>query len=340
MSSAKEIAAKLGISPSAVSIAMNNRPGISEETRTLILETAKEMGYNHKPRKSNAGGDIHLVIITQGLQAGFDCNSFIDRHVEGISMQSRAMGYNLKIVYVTMEDIEGKKLEDITDENCRGIILMASVCEGIPKIFQNSEKIPVVVLDKPADYCGLDCVTASNNSGIMKSLDYLYSNGHRVLAYVGGSSDNSNSEERRNSYWHSIRRFPELAGCENNIYTVKYSDMDGTAPKIVDEMIASGNMPTGIICATDFTALSVIKALNARGFRIPDDVSVIGYDNVPVGQVCIPSLTTVDVPKKRMGAIAVIRLDDIINGVAQESVRIEVLTDLLVRESTGPVKKK
>lgn len=338
MPSAKEIAAKLGLSTSAVSIAMNNRPGISDETRALILNTAREMGYYHTPRKSTAGGNIRLLIITQDIQTVLDCNSFIDRLVEGVSVQSRSMNYNLQICYIKEEDLNAKNLEDFADENCRGIILMASVCEGIPEIFVKNNKIPVVILDKPADYCGLDCVTASNRNGIVKVVDHLYELGHRNIAFVGGASENSNSAERRSAYWHAVRRHEDSFKSCDNIFIINYNRLDGATPEIIDRMIASGNMPTAIVCATDFTAISVMKALTSRGYNIPGDVSVVGYDNLPVGNACTPALTTVDVPKKRMGALAVMRLNDIITGSSREKVRIEILADLLVRESTGPAK--
>ncbi len=350
MVSAKDIATKLGVSPSAVSIAMNNKPGISDATRKMILDAANEMGYSHKKRKANSGSVIQLFVCsTFTSTVPFNKSLFLDKVIEGISLQAQQLNYTLNITYVTGDDMTSHNLSKMISDSCLGFIVLATAGEEISADALRSVGIPFVILDKPAEFMYIDSVVLANVQGITLAVDHLYSLGHRRIVHIGGSEVFSNFSERVQGYRNAVSMHPEMAGSEKNVFLLNKDNKDTPAStdyssefsEILDELEASPEgMPTGFVCATDWLGVSCVQALQAKGYKVPDDVSVIGFDNILVSEISFPPLTTINVPKQRMGAMAVNRLDDIIIGMAKERIKIEVLTDLVVRGSTGPAKKQ
>lgn len=345
MISAKDIADKLGVSPSAISIAMNNKPGISDETRQLILQTAAEMGYVHKKRKTNAGSIIHLFVSSSFTSTvPFDNNMFLDKVIQGISLEAQQLSYTLHVTYISFKDLTAEKIISMLDTSTCGIILLPTAGEMVDPMIMKSLKIPFVTLDKPAEMYGLDSITIANAQGISLAVEHLFALGHTNIAHIGGAREFSNFSERIQGFVNTISLHPEMAGSEQNIFM-----MDGennslgyqeSINKIIDKLEKSEKgMPTAFICATDWYAVSCVQTLASRGYKVPDDISVIGFDNIPISEITVPRLTTINVPKERLGALAVIRLDDIITGRAKERTKISILTNLVVRESTAKAKK-
>lgn len=346
MISAKQLAEILGISPSAVSIALNGRPGISEETRKKILETAEQMGYVHKKRAGSQNTNIYLFVSSSfNGSSTTDPNLFVDQVIQGISYEAQQLSYSLNITYVELASLTAEKIQAMIDRDCSGIILLATAGESVDADIMRSLKIPFVTLDKPAEMYGLDSITIANAQGIQLAVEYLLSLGHTRLAYFGGGTGFSNFSERYLGFVNTVAVHPELAGSEKNILQVHRSrsvafDYSESINTFLDGKAASGEpLPTGFVCATDWMAISCIQTLTARGYRIPEDISVIGFDNISLSEIVTPKLTTINVPKERMGALAVDRLHDIITGTAKERVKISVLTNLVIRESTGPAKQ-
>ncbi len=343
MVSAKDIAEKLGVSPSAVSIAMNNKPGISDATRKLILDTANEMGYSHKKRKVNSGFVIQLFVCsTFTSTVPFNKSLFLDKVIEGISLQAQQLNYTLSITYVTGRDLTENKLRSMLVDNCLGFIVLATAGEAINADALKAVDLPFVILDKPADLLNLDSVVLANTQGITLAVEYLYSLGHTHIAHVGGAEIFSNFSERVQGYRNAVHMHHSMAKSEDNVFLIDHNDSDSVDyssdfNEIIDKLEASEDgMVTAFVCATDWLGVSCISTLQARGYKVPQDVSVIGFDNIVVSEISSPTLTTINVPKQRMGAMAVNRLDDIIIGMAKERIKIELLTNLVVRGSTGP----
>ncbi|MBQ6221051.1 MAG: LacI family DNA-binding transcriptional regulator [Solobacterium sp.] len=347
MISAKEIAAKLGVSPSAVSIAMNNKPGISEETRQLILQTASELGYVHKQRKTNIGSLIHLFVSSSFTSTvPFDNNMFLDKVIQGISLEAQQMNYTLRVTYISFKDLTAEKIISTLDTNTSGIILLPTAGEMVSPDIMKSLKIPFVTLDKAVEMYGLDSITIANAQGIGLAVEYLYSLGHTNIAHIGGEQEFSNFAERIQGFINAVSLHPEMAASAKNVFIMNRSNMNmldysEILNQIFNQLENSENgMPTAFICATDWYGVSCIQTLAARGYQVPKDISVIGFDNIAISEITLPRLTTVNVPKERLGAMAVDRLDDIINGRAKERTKISILTNLIVRDSTGPARKR
>lgn len=341
MPSAKEIAEILGISTSAVSMVLNNRPGISDETRQKVLETAKAIGYQHRSKVEQSTASIQFIVYSRYMPSAIDANVFFDHVVEGISTRAQELNYNLQVTYIREEDLLSSPLFSVTRSNADGAILLAMGTDTIDEFFLKNFPMPLVILDNPCDDYDINSVCINNVQGIQLAVDHLYDLGHRNIAYLGFAgygSQFSNFSERQFGFIKAVSKYPETAHCVNNILSCVYDENDKL--NIKEVLRTLDTMPTAIVCPNDWRASQCIIALRESGYRVPEDVSVIGFDNIPLCEMTTPRLTTISVPKQRMGTLAVSRLAEMISSNPEERVKIEVLTRLIVRDSTAPVSKK
>jgi len=336
MASAKEIAKMLGISPSAVSMVFNNRPGVSDETRRRVFEAAKELGYQPKATAGKVAGSLQLIIYNKQVTLTNRSNSFFNAVIEGISTRVQALNYDLHMTYVTEEDLADSSAALTIAADSQGAILFASGADSVNERFVREFPLPLVVLDVPYDYDHVDSVCINNYQGIRLAVQHLYQLGHREIAYLDIDEEPSsftNFSERRIGYGLAVSAYPELKHCANNVLLYKY-DENGK-PNIAEVLFAQEKIPTAIVCPNDWHASVCMRTLQDMGMRIPQDISVIGFDNIPLCELLVPPLTSIAVAKRRMGAIAVDRLVDVITTSPRERVKIETLTKLVSRESTG-----
>lgn len=331
MSSAKDIAKKLNLSPATVSMVFNNKPGVSDETRRLVLKTAEEMEYTFRGKKTAEYNTITLLLLHPNQQQGVSQNPFFMEVIEGACLRAQQLKYNLQISYLwNTQDI--LTTADTLKESSGIILLPAAGETPLSDILENFQP-PVVLLDRSCPGKAIDTITINNIYGAGLATEHLISLGHRKLCFFG-SKTNSNKEERLIGYRRTVQKYPETADSADNII---YCEPPIDCDELERKLRALEEMPTGFVCANDWYAQSCIQVLQKMGVRIPQDVSVIGFDNTPLSALISPRLTTVNVPKQQMGGLAVERIHQLLT--QPESclpVKTEVYTELIVRESTAP----
>jgi LacI family transcriptional regulator len=327
----RDIAKKLGLSPAAVSMVMNNRQGIGEETRINILSAARELGYERRKRlPHNRLESLSLVIYgKRGDIVSF--TPFFAELTQGIEMQVRKNGWNLIVSYYYESQDHAEQIDAIEASSCRGIILLATEMNAgdLPRF--SSLSVPIVLLDNTFDDAGLDSITINNRQGSMQAVKYLEKLGHSNIGHLRSSAQINNCAERRDGYLKSIMDTSALK------HTVSVSP---TAERAYQDMrkylVSKPKIPSAFFADNDIIAISCMRALQEAGCRIPRDVSVIGFDDIPACEIADPPLTSMRVPKKTMGSLAVEQLFKRINGDTSENIRIEVNTTLALRSSTAP----
>ncbi len=337
MVNAKDIAQALGVSRSAVSIALNGKPGVSDQTRRMILRKAEEMGYIHHARGTGTGEILQMLVYSGYLFSSVDNNSFLDLVTEGISTEAGRLGYELRVTYLTGPDLSSG-MESIHTSGCAGMILLASNARETDSLFLDTCDVPIVVLDNPSLHLDLANVNIANAQGIYLAVEHLFSLGHRDIAYLAPRSSSPNFVERYNSFINSVSMHPEMSGSFGQIYLVDKGNYTEFISGLIYALSEEGHMPSAFVCANDWYAYACISALRSHGLRVPDDVSVVGFDDIPLASMSSPPLTTVKVPKQILGAGAVRLLDKMISQGIEERLRISVLTELVQRGSTGPVR--
>lgn len=331
---AKDLAGLLGISAATVSMVLNNKPGISEETRALVLSAAREHGYQFKKKAENVQSTVHFIIYKKHGDVVAD-TPFFSQVIEGITQQCRQENCLLQISYFYESDNIEQQLSEISATAHAGILLLGTEMdlEGYQH-FKNLT-VPMVVLDCYHDEMDADCVLINNIQGAYLATSFLIESGHRHIGYLQSQVRINNFAERADGYYKALRTHDlptdhpfvvKLSPSSEKGYADMLRWLD-TKPAVAEAYFADN----------DIIGAVAIRAFQDRGYRIPADISIIGFDNMPVFQFLEPSLSTMNVQKKELGALAVARLSEKMRNKNEEVIKIALSTQLIERGSTRKV---
>ena len=332
--SSKELATLLGVSPSAVSIALNDKDGISTATRERILIAAKEQGLKRseksQPQKSRSLF-INLVIFKKHGMVYGD-TPFFYSVIEGISNQIKRVGYNLLVTYFYGNENRKEQLRSLVLSECAGIILLATEMTSEDIAWFADINRPVVILDSYFENYNLDCIVIDNVQGAYLATNHLIENGHKNIGHLASSVDINNFKERHEGFVKAVNRSSETCDCIYNTVRVR-STTEGSYEDMTIYLKNRPTLPTAFFADNDLIAISCIRALKEAGYKIPQDISIVGFDDIPMAYVTSPKLTTIHVSKEMLGIRAVIRLLEKINDPSDAALKIVLNTTLEIRES-------
>lgn len=329
---AKELAKKMNLSEAAVSMALNGKPGVSTKTRRKILEAAEKYGYDFTriSGKKQGTGTIYFALYRKHGAIVSD-TPFYSELSEGIQNKCKEKGYKLNITYLYADDTFERQVEDIQFSDCVGLILLGT--EMQPEDFKPFDKlnIPVVLLDVYLNQIKRDCVLINNVQGAYRAVDYLIMQTQKQPGYLRSSYRISNFEERADGFYKAVRTHG-MSSSKSIVHSLTPS-VDGAFADMM-EIIAQGEELAGCYFAdNDLIAIGAMKALQKSGYRIPEDIAIVGFDNVPMSSYIEPALTTVHVPKRYMGEMAVARIVDLLRARQFVPIKLEVNTNLVKRRS-------
>lgn len=329
----KELAKLLNLSEAAVSMALNRKPGVSTATRARVLEAAAENGYDFTHLRDTAvpkveKGSISLMIYKKHGAVVAD-TPFFDQLIKGIESECRQACYSLNIHYLYEDDDIPAQLGSLC--YCNGAILLATEMEM--RDFQpfDALKMPLVVLDTYFESLKYDCILINNFQGAYQAANYLIRRSKSQPGYLRSSYPVGNFEERADGFYKAIRD-SGMSASKSPVLRLTPS-LEG-ACEDMRELLKNGEEPARCYFAdNDLIAAGAIRAPQEFGYRIPRDVGIIGFDDMPLC-VCIePRLTTVNVPKQYMGKVAVTRLLQIMEPGEHYPVKLEIGTSIVTRRS-------
>lgn len=300
--SSKELAKKLNISPATVSMVLNNKPGISAETRDRVLDAAKKYGFDFSKFETinNAPSIIELVIYKKHGMIVKD-TPFFSQLTEGINNLCRKERYALQIQYL-YESSNIEQIKELSDNECKGILLLGTEMQLQDiKQFDKLNK-PLIVLDTYFNECDMSFVSINNISGMFRATEYLINKGHNNIGYLCSSHNIVNFSERFSGYMSALKKHSIVFNEQQVHYLTPtidgaYSDMK----KILDNHELSAS---AYAADNDLIAAGAMRAIKEYGLKIPEDISIIGFDNMPLCDITDPPLTTVDVQKQQFGSLA------------------------------------
>lgn len=303
---AKELAKKLNISPSAVSLALNGKPGVSDKTRNLVLETAMQMGYT----KAAPTGSFHtgktICYIRYGgtVINAAEHTSFSSFVLRGVEARATELGYNTQVRYLNAGDIYNRQSLEFIRQAAGVVFLGTDLTRNqMPEMeffFSQLDNCPVVIVDNFLLCDRVDCIGNDSLGGARSAGEYLIQQGHRRIGYVKGKQRILNFHDRE----QGIRWALKEAGLELAA-TVEVDVSSEGAFRDFDKWLGEAKeLPQGLYVENDIIAASVIQALKYRGYRVPEDISVIGFDDIPMSEMLDPPLTTVRLAKAELGTIA------------------------------------
>lgn len=330
----KDIARRAEVSEATVSLVLNQKPGVSTFTRDRILKLAREMDYGATQRQvlSTRTGTIRfLKIATHGHTVNRDHNVFLADYIDGLTRSARALGYNLEISAFAGAGIE-EIVNSVRGASLKGIVVLGT--ELGPEAIQSFAHLPMpfVFLDTYYDFLPFDFVDMNNKDAVYDIIMHLIENGHESVGFVR-SPVNTHNFFLRDEGFHQTMTELGMSIPTVNVFNVD-STFDGAYRDMLELLEGRAEMPTALFCTNDIMAYGTIKALRERGWRVPEDVSVVGFDDLPSSAVMEPPLTTMQVSKKRMGEMAVQLLSmRVENEESGPPMKIQIGGSLVVRES-------
>lgn len=301
LASLKDISIRCGVSVATVSKALNNHNDISAATKQKILKTAKELGYfpNSQARalKTNRTHNIGVMYLDEA-NSGLT-HEFFARILNSFKTEAENSGYDITFIN---KNIGGRKMS--TYEHCRyrnvDGVLIACTNFSDPDVYEviNGD-IPVVTIDHIFE-CR-SAILSDNSAGVSKLVEYVYSKGHRKLAFIQGNKS-AVSERRLSGFYKTCVKLG-IEVDQKNILTADYHNTELTY-EFTKQLLRSSNLPTCIFMPDDFSAIGGCKAIREMGFRIPEDISVVGYDGMSYTQLLNPTLTTYEQNVLGLGSLA------------------------------------
>lgn len=324
-----QVAKRARVSTATASRVLNNIDVVSEPTRKRVLQAANELRYhpNVYARALAGGKSRTLGMIVSNIGNPFFLDIF--RSLEDLASK------NEYEVVVENTDYSPSRLVDAVRSMIgrRLVGLAVVVSEMDPHLIEElaAQELPIVFYDVGRPAHNITNIRVRYERGVQRTVEYLYSLGHRRMAFVGHHAGLGPLQERRSTFLQTIENYPGVQSV-----TVSSSDSPSGGRQAAHELLESDFAPTAILCVNDFMAIGVIRELRDKGLRVPDDVSVTGYDNIELAEFIVPSLTTANIPRRRIGEIAFDALTgNGHRGTAEQEILI--VPELVVRESTGPV---
>lgn len=334
-----DIAKLANVSKSAVSLALNGKVGVSQETRDKIIKIAQENGYIPRPVvKQNylqtQSKFLRFVACTNKgiVTEQYESLPFFTELIRSLEQQIGAKGYSLVVSSIKLETLESEITRLENEHQSAGILLLGT--NLTPEHIQTIQQVQpnLVVLDTCYEMMNTNFVVMNNTLGAYQAGKYLINLGHTNIGYVESNTRMYNFEMRRNGFIEALIE-NNLELDQENIYQLSPTTISSQVEFIEKIKNNKKNLPTAIFCEADYMAISVIKSLHELGIRVPEDISVIGFDNIFESQVVTPELTTVNVKKDKISALAVDKIIKSIENADEDKMKIFVDTELIVRKS-------
>lgn len=347
---AKDLAKQLGVSPATISLVLNNKPGISNALRHSLLEKIRELGCGGMLENAYAApsgeedADIQTVCRPRPAIAYLiytDCDEKSERFafypavLEGAEMEARESCFNFVVLHMSREGNSNlRSLLDYSGE-VAGLIIQAKKITDTILSDLKPLGLPYVFIDAYRPDIGVSSVSVNNEQGIFSAVRYLKEMGHRKIGYVSTGTEGDSHVERRRCFHQALW---EYSLEDNRDYYYTFQDSNSLS---CNELCAVWRdktiLPTALMAENDHVAWRLLKLLECCGLRVPEDISLVGFDDRSICTMMEPNLTTVKNSRHLMGRECVLLLKNMIRlqklGVPNITLKLELPTELIIRDS-------
>jgi DNA-binding LacI/PurR family transcriptional regulator len=330
----QDIAKAAGVSQSTVSRVLNDTPTsvpIAADTRQRVQEVAKRLGYRPNPLARGLRGARTMLL---GVIVREITDPFFSMAIEALSTEALTRGYNVVLGSAHSKADEAIALKAVLEtRHCDAIVLLGDMRDE-PKFLEDlrASQTPIIALWHGTELEGVPTVNIDNRAGMVAAIDHLIDLGHRRIAFIGGRPL-GDIRERRTAFYEHLEE-SGIAVDEEYVQNVINDPAGGDAA--LRTLVALDSPPTAVVCSTDHLATGVLHAAADLGLAVPRDLSVVGFDDIPMASFTVPSLTTVHMPVDEMTALAArLAMDEPEEGASGGVESFVVTPSLVVRESTG-----
>ncbi|MCC8141899.1 MAG: LacI family DNA-binding transcriptional regulator, partial [Lachnospiraceae bacterium] len=324
----------VGVSPATISLVFNNKPGISDATREEVLKAAAQYGYTYKKsEKKDVSTSVIQFVTYKKHEKILADTPFFSELTEGISQECSLQNCAVNMSYIHGDGDIQEQIDALRRTDCIGILLLAT--EMSPEDFRwfQDFKVPIVVLDSYYDGLEFDCVLINNIQGAFQATDYLAQCGHTNIGYLHSNIPIGNFYERADGFYKALR--------VNHISTSKcpvhlISPTSGEGYLDMMKILKGGpELADAYFADNDIIAAAAMKAFQEVGYQIPEDISIIGFDDMPLCKMMTPSLSTMNVRKRDLGAAAIKQLLVRTKEPDRLYLKMSMSTTLVCRESVS-----
>lgn len=321
-----DVAARAGVSKSLVSLVLRGAPNVSDERREAVTRAAEEIGYRPNAVARSLVRRRSYVI---GVMVSDLHNPYFTEVIDGIEAAARAAGYHALFNSGGRTAAgEAEAIDTLLQQRTDGVVMAGPVL-GARKIALVAGAVPVVVVARNSRSPVHDSITNDDRMGARLAVDHLVSLGHRAIAHVDGGTG-AGAPQRRSGFLQGMARH----GLRATVVRGTFTEEGGREG--VHALLRARERTTGIFVGNDLAAVGALDALDEHGLRVPEDISLVGYDNIALAGLGHIDLTTIDQPRREMGESAVRLLLERRDGDRREARHLVVPPSLVVRGSTGP----
>jgi len=331
----RDVAQLAGVSIGTASQALNNRPNVAPETRSRVVDAAMSLGYPLKESDSESQSPLEVIglLVKHDFDLPPEVNPFYAYIQAGVERACQSL--NLSLMYANIEvDPSNHPVgwpAMIREQRIDGLILAGTFIEETIDSFKRHIEAPIVLVDSYAPNLPFDSIVIDNIPGAYVAVKYLIESGHRHIGLIGANDHSPPSVlERRAGYVNALR--------DRHIQDVyiEPSRLDRESGyAATQKLLQKAPQVTAIFACNDFSAIGVMHAAREMGLRVPEDLSVVGFDNIDVAKEVTPPLTTVHVHKTWMGILGVRQLLERAQNPEQPKVTVVVSTQLIARNSVN-----
>lgn len=343
MATLRDIADATGVSVAAVSLALNGRTGISDETRERVLAVAAELGYVRRGERQPRQARGFIGFVIEQLPFPVFSDIFYGDVVHGIDQEAHELGFSTGFTVVDVDypaEAQAKVHQMLIGNRARGLIVIggSNLIDGLVRELAQ-EDAPLVLLDNYLYDLPLNGVEMDHAIGGYLATQHLIELGHREIGFIAGPIKYRTLSDRADGY----RRALLEAGIPiNPDLIVSPRDVSGGKKGYFEmrELLSRPRRPTAVFAVSDKSAFGAIDAIREAGLTIPGDISLVGFDDVHESSLLSPPLTTISVPKRQMGRLAVRLLADQIGQAGinvfgfVKPIKLVVPVSLVIRAST------
>lgn len=322
----EDVAQRAGVSTATVSRVLNDIGVVRKATRTKVLKAVEELKYSpNLHARALAGGGRTIGMVVSNLENPFFLDIF-----HSLDIGAQQQGYEVLIANTGYDQARLKRsVQMMLGRRPSGMALIVSEIENSLLDEISEHGIRAVAYDADGPRKGITNIRTNYRRGMQRIAEYLYSLGHRHMAYVGHHSGLGPLNDRRQAFEEVLQAYaPQV-----QYRLVANDDSFQGGRQAVRDLFDQGFQPTAILCVNDYMALGVLRQLRDLGLRVPEDVSVSGFDNISLADVASPALTTAHIPREQIGRLI---LDNLIgDGKDKAATEVVIEPELVVRESTG-----
>jgi len=332
MTTIHDVAKLAGVAPITVSRVINNSGYASKATRKRVETAAAELGYvqNRLARSLRTKRTNAIALVLTDIT-----NPFFTTVARGVEDAASEAGYTVTYCNTDENEVKQQKnLDLLIQQQVDGILLVPAYSSADAIQYIQNHNTPVVILDRRILDAKADSVRCDSEKGAYELVRLLLELGHRHIAMLGGPKGASTADDRLSGY----RRAMAEAGLHDVTHWVQFGSFNqASGYKMAMKAISSTTPPTAIFAANNFIAIGAMKALQNCGLSVPEDVALVGFDDLPPALVTFPFLTVASQPAYEMAQKATHLLLSRIEGNGPDDIREIILpTELIVRRSSGP----